>query len=178
MLSGKEIIKQVKEGNIIISDFDESRINPNSYNLRLGCKLVEYVGQVDMKKQPMTRETIIPTEGLVLYPGRFYLGYTMEHTETDKFVPCLDGRSSVARLGLAVHVTAGFGDVGFKGQWTLEIVPHVPIRVYPGCEICQIYFQELTGDNSIKYAGKYQNSSGAVASRMIRDFGGIEEKLF
>ncbi len=111
-------------------------------------------------------------------PGRFYLGHTIESTWTDKFVPCLDGRSSVARLGLEVHRTAGFGDVGFRGQWTLEFSATVPIRVYAGCEICQIYFQELTGDNSIKYSGKYQNSVGVVASRMLREFGKKEERLF
>lgn len=178
MLSGSEIKKQVEAGNIVISDFDESRLNPNSYNLRLGCKLVEYVGGVDMMKQPQTREVAIPSEGMILYPGRFYLGYTMEHTETDKYVPCLDGRSSVARLGLAVHVTAGFGDVGFKGQWTLELVPHVQIRVYPGCEICQIYYQPIEGEVDRFYNGKYQNAQGVIASRMLRDFGKIEEKLF
>ena len=86
---------------------------------------------LDMKKPNKTKRLIIPEEGLVLEPGRLYLGRTLEYTKTDKYVPMLEGRSSIGRLGLFIHVTAGFGDVGFSGYWTLEIFCIQPIRVYP-----------------------------------------------
>ena len=75
----------------------------------------------------------------MLEPNRLYLGRTGEHTETKNLVPMLEGRSSIGRLGLFVHVTAGFGDVGFRGFWTLEIFCVQPIRIYSGLEICQIF---------------------------------------
>ena len=79
----------------------------------------------------------IPKEGLLLQPGTLYLGRTLEYTETHGMVPMLEGRSSVGRLGLFVHVTAGFGDIGFCGYWTLEMFAVQPVRIYAGVAICQ-----------------------------------------
>jgi len=190
ILGGQTILNEVKAGNIKITPFDESHINPNSYNLTLGNKLLVY-GEartvkntqpsshshivsrhitLDMKKDNPTSEIIIPEEGLLLNPGTVYLGTTVETTFTEKYVPMLEGRSSIGRLGLMVHVTAGFGDVGFNGKWTLEIVPTQPIIIYPNVEIAQIYYHTVT-DTSVKYTSrKYNNQDDVVSSKLYMDF--------
>ena len=138
ILSGKEIQRHIGK-EIIIEPFDQSRVNPNSYNLTLHNELLVYENhELDMKKLNPTKRITIPEEGLVLEPNRLYLGRTNEFTKTEGFVPMLEGRSSTGRLGLFIHVTAGFGDVGFAGYWTLEIFCIQPIRIYPNAEICQI----------------------------------------
>ena len=129
------------------------------------------VVQARIAKKPNPYETlIIPPEGLVLQPGRLYLGRTVEYTRTQKYVPMLEGRSSIGRLGLCVHVTAGFGDIGFSGYWTLEIHAVSPIRVYPEIEICQIYYHTVDGDFVPYRSGKYQNNQGIQPSLSWRDF--------
>ena len=126
---------------------------------------------MDMKRSHNIRMIRIPAEGLVISPGTLYLGRTYEYTETIGLVPMLEGRSSVGRLGLFIHVTAGFGDVGFKGFWTLEIHCIQPIRIYPFVEICQIYYHLIDG-NYIGYesSGKYQNNKGIQPSMLYREF--------
>jgi len=122
ILSGKEILKEVENGKLVIEPFDERRINPNSYNLRLHNELHIYTDSVlDMKKRHETELLTIPDAGLLLEPGRLYLGRTLEYTKTSDYVPMLEGRSSVGRLGLCIHVTTGVGNIGFAGYWTLEI---------------------------------------------------------
>lgn len=172
MLSGLEIKKQIKNGNIIIVPFSENQLNPNSYNIKLGNKLLVYdiKDYLDSKKENKTKEIIIPEEGYILEPGLLYLGETEEYTETIGFVPCIDGRSSIGRLGIQVHATAGFGDNGFKGKWTLEIITTHRVKIYTGMEIGQIYYETLEGDKSMIYSGKYQNQNGVIASRMNQDF--------
>lgn len=171
ILSGNEIRIQREAGKIEISDFNESRLGPNSYNVRLASELMVYTEVIlDAKQENRTRTIIIPQEGLVLKPGKLYLGRTMERTKTEEFVPMLEGRSSVGRLGLAIHVTAGFGDVGFDGAWTLEIFCLQPVRIYPEMEIGQIYYHSIAGEILAKYHGKYQGSRGVVASRMFQDW--------
>jgi dCTP deaminase len=170
ILSGKAIREKIGK-EIIIEPFDEKAINPNSYNLTLHDELLVYEGDVlDMKTPNETRTVIIPPEGLVLEPGKLYLGRTAEYTETDKYVPMLEGRSSIGRLGLYVHVCAGFGDVGFKGFWTLEIHCVQPIRVYAGVGICQIYYHAIEGEYEPYISGKYQNNKGIQPSLLYRDF--------
>lgn len=121
ILSGKEILKNIGS-NIIIEPFDEEKINPNSYNLSLHNELLVYENDIlDMKTPNPTKVIKIPEDGLLLEPGKLYLGRTNEFTSTSKYVPMLEGRSSTGRLGLFIHVTAGFGDIGFSGYWTLEI---------------------------------------------------------
>lgn len=156
---------------IWISDFDEKRLNPNSYNLRLHHELLVYDSyELDMKRENTARRLTIPPEGLRLEPGRLYLGRTKEYTRTEGFVPMLEGRSSVGRLGLFIHVTAGFGDVGFAGYWTLEIFCVQPLIIYPEVEICQIYYHTLLGDYKPYSSGKYQNNTGIQPSLLFRDF--------
>jgi len=171
ILSGVDIENHVKSGNIEISPFDRAQINPNSYNLRLHDRLLVYTDDVlDMKKPLNTTEIVIPKYGLVLQPGKLYLGRTFEHTSTHRFVPMLEGRSSVGRLGIYIHVTAGFGDVGFKGYWTLEIQCIQPVKIYPMVKICQIYYHTIS-DNFFAYEkGKYQNNQGIQPSLFYKDF--------
>lgn len=171
ILSGKEILRQVEAGRIAIDPFDPARLNPNSYNLHLHSQLLEYTCEtLDMKTPNPTRTVDIPPEGLLLTPGRLYLGRTVERTRTDGFVPMLEGRSSVGRLGLYVHVTAGFGDVGFEGYWTLEIQCVQPIRIYAGVGICQVYYHTIQGEYEPYRSGKYQNNTGIQPSLLYRDF--------
>ena len=141
IISGLEI-KNMLNKEIFIEPFDDSRLNPNSYNLRLHNELLVYV----------------------------YLGRTVEYTKTLNHVPMLEGRSSIGRLGIYIHVTAGFGDVGFSGYWTLEISCIQPVRIYPNVEICQIFYHTILGDCSKMYKSKYQNNEGIQASKMYEEF--------
>ncbi|WP_252238071.1 MULTISPECIES: dCTP deaminase [unclassified Clostridium] len=170
ILSGKEILKHIGE-DIVIEPFSEERINPNSYNLTLFNELLVYKnGTLDMKIPNETEKLIIPEEGLLLEPGKLYLGRTNEFTQTNKYVPMLEGRSSTGRLGLFIHVTAGFGDIGFAGYWTLEIFCVQPIKIYPNTEICQIYYHNIDGEYDLYNSGKYQNNNGIQPSLMYKDF--------
>ncbi|TCL70871.1 dCTP deaminase [Hydrogenispora ethanolica] len=176
ILSGRAIKAKLGK-QIIIDPFREEQLNPNSYNLRLHHELLVYEEPVlDMKRPNPFRQLTIPPEGLVLETGRLYLGRTLEYTETDGYVPMLEGRSSVGRLGLFIHVTAGFGDVGFKGYWTLEIFCIQPIRIYAGVSICQIYYHTIEGDYDRYCSGKYQNNRGIQPSLLYRDFSTGDEE--
>lgn len=169
ILSGHEIRKNLGS-NIFIEPFDENRLNPNSYNLTLHHELMVYEEIVlDMRHPHRVRRVTIPEEGMVLNPDQLYLGRTNELTETHNFVPMIEGRSSVGRLGLFVHVTAGFGDVGFKGFWTLEMFAVQPIRIYPNVPICQIFYHEITGEIQEYVSDKYQNNQGIQPSLLFKE---------
>jgi dCTP deaminase len=178
ILTGPEIMRRMFFKQIEISDFSEKRLNPNSYNLRLSDKLVSYVPDdgpdghtLDMRREHPTCEVTIPNDGLVIHPGWIYLARTMERTRTKGLVPMIEGRSSVGRLGLFVHVTAGFGDVGFDGYWTLELTCVQPIRIYAGVDICQIFYHEVIGE-IVEYSpkAKYQGNTGIQPSKLWMDF--------
>lgn len=170
ILSGKEIKKKLGK-EIVIQPFNEKQLNPNSYNLRLHNELLVYDEAIlDMKKENKVKKLIIPEEGLVLETGKLYLGRTIEFTGTENYVPMLEGRSSIGRFGLFIHVTAGFGDVGFHGFWTLEIFCVQPIKIYSGVEICQIYYHSIEGDYDEYCSGKYQNNEGVQPSLLFKDF--------
>lgn len=170
ILSGNEIRRHLGT-RIKISPFDENRLNPNSYNLTLHEDLMVYTDPVlDMKVEPQIERMKIPAEGFELEPNRLYLARTVEKTETHQLVPMIEGRSSIGRLGLFVHVTAGFGDVGFKGFWTLEMFAVHPIRIYPGIEICQIFYHEVAGQDLVEYTGgKYQDNDDIQPSFLYRE---------
>ena len=170
ILSGREIKRHLGK-EIVIEPFEEKRVNPNSYNLTLANELLVYRNSVlDMKQPNPVSKLIIPESGLLLSPGKLYLGRTNEYTKTDRYVPMLEGRSSTGRLGIFIHITAGFGDVGFAGYWTLEIFCVQPVKIYPNVEICQIYYHDIDGDYDPYHSGKYQNNTGIQPSLMYRDF--------
>ncbi len=170
ILSGLEIERNLGT-NIVIDPFERSQLNPNSYNLRLHDELLVYDDSpLDMRRNNRAHKIRIPPEGLDLTPNRLYLGRTLEYTATDHFVPMLEGRSSIGRLGLFVHITAGFGDIGFRGFWTLEIFCVQSIRIYAGVEICQIFYHTIEGDYERYERGKYQNNTDIQQSLLYREF--------
>ena len=168
ILSGDEIQQQLGT-NIHIDPFNPDQLNPNSYNLTLHPELLVYEEVVlDMRQQNRTKRLEIPDSGLVLQPNRIYLARTVERTETH-LVPMLEGRSSVGRLGLFVHVTAGFGDVGFKGYWTLEMYAVQPVRIYPYVQICQIFYHQIKGEIQEYDSDKYQNNRDIQPSLLYKE---------
>ncbi|MBM9499248.1 dCTP deaminase [Leptospira sp. 201903071] len=170
ILTGQEIQKRIGK-DIVITPYSEKLLNPNSYNLRLHEELLVYTElPLDMKKPNPAEKIVIPETGLLLKPGVLYLGRTLEFTETHNLVPMLEGRSSIGRLGMLVHVTAGFGDVGFKGFWTLEISVIQPLIVYPGVEVCQIFYHTVEGQITEYSSGKYQANQGIQPSMLYKDF--------
>lgn len=176
ILSGDEILQNLGT-NIEIEPFHEENLNPNSYNLTLHEELVTYEEVVlDMKKSNRIRRMTIPESGLVLEPNRLYLGRTIERTETHNLVPMIEGRSSIGRLGLFVHVTAGFGDVGFKGFWTLEMFAVQPVRIYPGVSICQIFYHQIEGSIREYCSNKYQNNHDIQPSLLYKELNPAAEQ--
>lgn len=170
ILSGLEIEQRLNK-DIFIEPYHPDRLNPNSYNLSLHNQLVVYDETVlDMKRDNPWHTITIPESGLTLEPGKLYLGRTCEHTKTYNLVPMLEGRSSVGRLGLCIHVTAGFGDVGFEGYWTLEIHCVQPVTIYPFVEVCQVYYHTIEGEHVCYHSGKYQTNSGIQTSMLYKDF--------
>ncbi len=170
ILSGKEIRRRLGS-DINIEPFNESHIGPNSYNLSLHNELMVYTDPIlDMKKKNNVESLIIPPEGLVLETHKLYLGRTREYTKTDNLVPMIEGRSSIGRLGLFIHITAGFGDVGFQGYWTLEIFCVQPIRIYPDLQICQIFYHTIEGDFERYNSNKYQKNVGIQPSLLYKEF--------
>lgn len=170
ILTGDEILKEMKEGFISIEPYDDSRLNPNSYNLCLHPTLMMLTDPVlDMKKKSSTEQIVLTDAGYKLEPGKLYLGRTIEYTKTLRHIPLLEGRSSIARLGISVHATAGFGDIGFCGFWTLEISVIQPVVVYPNVEICQIYYTMPKGELK-SYEGKYQCNSDIQVSQIYKEF--------
>lgn len=173
ILTGPEIIKMRQSGHIVITPFDKQRVNPNSYNMRLDKTLLIYKNHkrfLDAKLDNPTIVIEIPEDGMILYPGTLYLGQSMEYTETYNLVPLVEGRSSIGRLGLFVHVTAGVGDNGFRGTWTLEMCVVQPVKIYAGMEICQILYHSIFGKPML-YQGKYQNARKVESSRMYKELG-------
>ena len=176
MLTASKILKEIKAGNIGIDPFNIDQLNPNSYNVRLDNNLLIYNQINDVypldPKNPKTLETksiLIEESGYVLKPGVLYLGSTKETISSNKYISAIDGRSSIGRLGISIHSTAGFGDIGFSGTYTLEISVVQPVVIYPDMLIGQVYFTEPNGDIDFLYNGRYQNQSGAVESRINID---------
>ena len=175
VLSGEEI--RARQGtDIHITPFCEECLNPNSYNLTLHNEILVYEEVVlDVKQPNRFRRITIPGEGLILSPGQIFLGRTVEHTETHNLVPMIEGRSSIARLGLFVHCSSGFGDVGFRGHWTIEMFAVQPIRIYAGIRICQIFYHELIGEVREYASEKYQNNRDVQPSMLYKEFAGCRE---
>lgn len=169
MLTANEILRQVKKNNIQIIPFNEKQLNPNSYNVLIGPKLKVYERDaiLDPKEKNTCYQEIILDQrhGTILLPGRLYLGTTCEQIGSDKFISAIDGRSSIGRLGMQIHLTAGFGDIGFIGNYTLEITVVNPVRMYPYYPIAQVYFTKPTGKVDFLYHGRYQNQTEATESR-------------
>lgn len=164
ILSDAEILKAVEKGDIVITPFDKITLGSNSYDVHLSKHLAQYEDEIlDAKKHNEVKHFDIPEEGFVLEPGELYLGSTQEYTETHKHVPFLEGKSSTGRLGIDIHATAGKGDVGFCGYWTLEISVSKPVRVYTGMPIGQLIYYTVEGETINPYnkktSAKYSNQA-------------------
>lgn len=174
ILTGPEIRRQVELGKIGISNFNPRQLNPASYDVRLGNKIFVYDRQgsqvLDSRIPQPGRVTTF--ESIVIHPGRLYLMHTEEVIHTNYFEPTVDGKSSIGRIGVMVHVTAGYGEPGFRGQYTLEVstLAH-PVRLYAGMRIAQMRFTVLQGEIEL-YKGNYveEASMGPVPSMSWKQF--------
>ena len=186
MLSDKDIKKALKDKWIEISPFDKAFIQPSSVDLRVGTEFRVFenhkYSHIDPKSPQEDLTTVVEAskdEPFVLHPGEFVLGTTYEKVAlSNKIVARLEGKSSLGRIGLLIHSTAGFVDPGFSGYLTLELsnVANLPIKIYPEMKIGQISFYYLNspseaeyGDKS--YGSKYQGQEGPTPSKSHSDFG-------
>ncbi len=158
ILTDKKILAGLDNGEIVIEPFRRDCLGTNSYDVHLGKHLATYRDAVlDARKHNQVEHFDIPEEGFVLQPGTLYLGVTEEYTETHGAVPFLEGKSSIGRLGIDIHATAGKGDVGFCNTWTLEISCVHPVRVYAGMPIGQLIYFLVDGDIE-NYYNRKQNA--------------------
>jgi len=172
ILSDKQILKEIKEGSILVEPFKRSCLGTNSYDVHLGRYLATYKDrELDAKRHNEIEHITIPAGGYVLQPNTIYLGVTEEYTETHKHVPFLEGKSSIGRLGIDIHATAGKGDVGYCNTWTLELSAIQPVRVYAGMPIGQlIYFcveGEIKNYYNTKRGAKYVERSVKPTESMM-----------
>ena len=178
ILSDEKIRAEIRRGNIVIRPYRRESLGTNSYDVHLGPYLAVYAhGALDARSPNPVEEFRIPKDGFVLVPGQLYLGVTEEYTETHGFVPFLEGKSSVGRLGIDIHSTAGKGDEGFCNFWTLEMSVKLPVRVYAGMPVGQLIYFEISGrvarSYSKKRTAKYRKvSPHPTPSRMHLNFPG------
>lgn len=166
ILTDISIREAIDKGEIVIQPFRPDCLGSNSYDVHLGKHLATYVEhELDAKKHNQVKHFEIPDEGILLQPGTLYLGVTEEYTETHNSVPFLEGKSSVGRLGIDIHATAGKGDVGFCNTWTLEISCVQPVRVYAGMPVGQLIYFALEGKVEQFYHNK---KNPKYAERTIR----------
>jgi dCTP deaminase len=171
ILTYHEILDNVKMGNICITPFDESMLNPNSYDYRIDYELLELSDlPIDPKKRSSYHRIEFTDAGYVLSPHKTYLANTYEEIGSDKFVPSLIGKTSLGRLGLFLQITADLGNLGAKHKWTLELKTVQAIKIYPLMKIGQVTFWKTKGHNDMKYSGKYDRFSTAKSSEIYREF--------
>jgi len=162
ILTDTEILKEIEAGNIVIDPFNPEDLGTNSYDVHLSKTLAIYNDyELDAKKHNSIKEIEIGEDGYLLQPGTLYLGVTEEYTETHNTVPFLEGKSSVGRLGIDIHATAGKGDVGFCNTWTLEISCVQPVRIYAGMPIGQLIYFRVDGKIE-NYYNKKKNAKYIV----------------
>lgn len=188
ILSDTRIIEHIESGEIVVSPFDKKYINPCSIDLTLapgfkvyrtlyemGDKFGKRLLPLDPRKENPVDEMVIPEEGFVLMPGEVYLYAVNERLGVKGNIRAkVEGKSSLGRLGLFVHVTAGFIDPGFEGSLVLELVATRPIRVYPNMKICQVEFAYVTDDIGEYYGdkatSKYHNQTGVQESLYHKNY--------
>ena len=187
VLSDRTIRREIAQGRIVVNPVDPNDIQPASIDLHLDNRFLVFSNSrrpyIDVR-EPLDNLTepveIDGTTPFMLHPGEFVLGSTQEHIELpDDLVARLEGKSSLGRIGLLIHSTAGFVDPGWQGRLTLELsnVARLPIALYQGMKIGQISFLRLSEPaerlyGSPELGSKYQGQSGPTASRFHRDFGG------
>lgn len=176
ILTDKQILACIEDGSIVIVPYDRECLGSNSYDVHLGKYLATYKNSVlNAREHNEVEHFEIPEDGYILHPDTLYLGVTEEYTETHKHVPFLEGKSSVGRLGIDIHATAGKGDVGFSNTWTLEISVKQPVRIFAGMPIGQLIYFEVSGEcltpYSTKASAKYNTRTiKPVESMMFKNF--------
>lgn len=162
ILTGQEIKNQIKSGHIRIGNYDEKRVQPNSYDVTLGNKISVFdfpkYHYLDSRQENVMKTSIIPEDGLILMSNCLYLVETVESVWSDKYVVEVSGTSSLARLGVTVHKTAGYANMGHEFKWILEVEVTHPIKIYPGMKFGQMYFHTTEGENTMMYQGKYKDA--------------------
>lgn len=173
ILTDKQILAEVEAGTIVVTPWNPENLGTNSYDVHLGNTLATYTAEVLNAREHNAIEYFeIPEDGFVLRPEKLYLGVTAEYTETHKHVPFLEGKSSVGRLGIDIHATAGKGDVGFCNTWTLEISVTQPVRIFGGMPIGQLIYFEVGGECLVPYSTK---KSAKYNERTVRP---VESKMY
>ncbi len=176
ILTDTQILAEMRKGTIVISPFRRRYLGSNSYDVHLGRWLALYRDEIlDAKVHNEVHYFRIPADGLILVPSKLYLGVTQEYTETHRHVPFLEGKSSIGRLGIDIHATAGKGDIGFCNTWTLEISVRQPVRIYAGMPIGQLLYFEVNGTVEVPYnkkkSAKYtKRTTKPVESMMWKNF--------
>ena len=182
ILSDRTIREQIEAGRIVIDPFDPACVQPSSVDLHVDAEFRVFRNNrypfIDVKQDQDLTELVEvkPEEPFILHPGEFVLGSTLERVSIpDDLVARLEGKSSLGRLGLLIHSTAGYVDPGWDGFLTLELsnVANLPITLYPGMKIGQISFFQLTTAAETPYGSagnKYQNQRGPTASRFHQEF--------
>jgi dCTP deaminase len=185
ILSDRDLRAELQAGRLTIEPFDPEAIQPSSIDLRVGDQFRVFANHryphIDVRR-PMDKltELVEATEEdpFILHPGEFVLGTTLESvTLPDNLVARLEGKSSLGRLGLLIHSTAGWVDAGFSGQLTLELsnVANLPIAIYPGMPVGQLCLFLMTSPAERPYGSKelrskYQAQSGPTSSRFHENF--------
>ncbi len=176
ILSDKKILEEIENGNIVVEPFNRNNLGTNSYDVHLGKWLAVYENDIlDARVHNKIKKIEIPEDGFTLLPSKLYLGVTSEYTETRNYVPFLEGKSSIGRLGIDIHSTAGKGDAGFCNNWTLEISVKQPVKIYAGMPIGQIIYFKIEGDIDTPYnkkvSAKYNDRTEfPVESMMFKSF--------
>jgi dCTP deaminase len=185
ILSDRTIKESIASGRIVIDPFDESYVQPSSIDLRVDrfFRVFEnhrypYIDPKESQEDLTVLVEVSDDEPFILHPGEFVLGSTLERVRLgEDLVARLEGKSSLGRIGLLIHSTAGFVDPGFDGYLTLELsnVANLPIAIYPGMKIGQISFYQLTTAADHPYGSesagsKYQGQRGPTPSRVHQDF--------
>ena len=175
ILTDKKILEAIGSGLIVIEPFRMECLGTNSYDVHLGKYISVYADkELDARKHHAVLESEIGPEGFLMRPGMLYLGVTEEYTETHHTVPFLEGKSSIGRLGIDIHATAGKGDVGFCNYWTLELSCVLPVRIYAGMPIGQLIYFTVEGEIMRSYKSKAdakynQRNSKPVESMMWKN---------
>jgi dCTP deaminase len=168
ILTDSMILQEMEKGTIVITPFDRKNLGSNSYDVHLGRYLATYKSDIlDARMHNEVDHFEIPENGLILLPHRLYLGVTEEYTETHAHVPFLEGKSSIGRLGIDIHATAGKGDVGFCNTWTLEISVKQPVRVYRAMPIGQLIYFQIAGEIGTAYTAKRSAKYTARTDRPV-----------
>lgn len=170
MLNKESLTKEMSQKSIYVEN-KEKGAQYDYIEVTLGDTIKVYDAPFLNTKVPTkTKEMKIPETGFMLKPNELYIGRTAEYTKTYGFVPLLAGTEELAAMGMEIHVTAGFGDNGFEGTWTLEIVCANPTIVYPGMPIGRVYYYPLIGNADIEYRGKYFKQVEPTASRLYKEY--------